>query len=64
MAEVELKVTPVPIPVPVAKQIRVICKTCKGAGVISLTNGPLPATDSPCSSCAGTGKILWGEMEA
>jgi DnaJ-class molecular chaperone len=55
---------PEPIPEPVVKQIRVICKSCKGTGVISLTNGPLPATDAPCATCAGSGKLVWGEMDA
>ena len=55
---------PTPIPVPVAKQIRALCQTCKGTGSIALTNGPLPATTTPCDQCAGTGKIVFGEVDA
>ena len=59
---IDLKVTPIPIPI--VKQIRVICKACKGTGVINITNGPLPATNFPCVVCAGAGKMLWGEMNS
>ena len=67
MAEVvDLKATPVPelVPVPVVKQIRMFCIACKGTGSVSITNGPLPATDTPCVQCSGTGKIVFGEMDA
>ena len=62
--KVEPTPEPIPVPVPKPKQIRAFCVACKGTGNISLTNGPLPATDTPCPACAGTGTVVFGEMDA
>jgi DnaJ-class molecular chaperone len=57
-------------PIPIGYLVKKICTTCGGAGKVTQypsswidENGnPCVATQVDCDECAGTGRIIWGEM--